>query len=45
MPSYYVSQIMQMGEEGIRDAWNKASAGLLPWLLRASHAYGNPHNP
>ena len=21
---YYVSQIMQMGEEGIRDAWNKA---------------------
>lgn len=22
---YYVSQIMQMGEEGIRDAWNKVS--------------------
>jgi hypothetical protein len=23
---YYVSQIMQMGEEGIRDAWNKVSS-------------------
>ena len=22
---YYVSQIMQLGEEGIRDAWSKAS--------------------
>jgi hypothetical protein len=23
---YYVSQIMQLGEEGIRDAWNKVRA-------------------
>ena len=28
---YYVSQIMQMGEEGIRDAWNKASADPMSW--------------
>ena len=24
---YYVSQIMQLGEEGIRDAWSKVSLG------------------
>ena len=34
---YYVSQIMQLGEEGIRDAWNKvrliACAPAVPGLL------------
>ena len=29
---YYVSQIMQMGEEGIRDAWNKAITRPIPCL-------------
>lgn len=30
---YYVSQIMQMGEEGIRDSWSKASRQPHPMIL------------
>ena len=42
---YYVSQIMQMGEEGIRDAWNKAIARPISWLWTtpwASYACSKP---
>ena len=35
---YYVSQIMQMGEEGIRDAWNKVSS-TFSWFQQAEHLY------
>ena len=27
---YYVSQIMQLGEEGIRDAWSKVTLFTIP---------------
>ena len=44
---YYVSQIMQMGEEGIRDAWSKAitnsllcSVQLSEHLVQVAHPSG-----
>ena len=32
---YYVSQIMQMGEEGIHDAWHKVSPPAIYHRLRS----------
>lgn len=31
---YYISQILQMGEEGIHDAWNKVMLLQLPKVLK-----------
>ena len=35
---YYIAQIMQLGEEGIHDAWNKVSRDSQPdsWQVRAA---------